>query len=115
MSLLRLLNVEGKLAIEHTTPGEGTWTLALSLSAFFNYWVLQYIIPVTSKPLLLCWTLVNLLGSHTFILTEYFFSNCGILTLLYCTLSHSPCLILWISLFSLLSFFSSLHPLVSKL
>ena len=113
MSLLRLLNVEGKLAIEHTTPGEGTWTLALSLSAFFNYWVLQYIIPVTSKPLLLCWTLVNLLGSHTFILTEYFFSNCGILTLL--DLLHTVYILLVLSSGSLSSLYSLFSPLSTLL
>ena len=61
---------------------------------------------------LFCVTLVNPLGSHTLIFPDYFF-NCGILTLLLCTLST----FLWSTglawplsfLFSFLSENSGLH------
>ena len=54
---------------------------------FLKYSVFQYTILLTSKFISFCVTLVNLLGPHTSILTGYFFFNCGILTLLFCTLS----------------------------
>ena len=46
-----------------------------------------YTIPPTSKLILFCIILVNLLGSHTLNITGNFFFNCGILTVLQCTLS----------------------------
>ena len=47
-------------------PAKSTKTLELSFSAFFNYSVLQYTIPLTSKRISFGVTLVNLLSSHTF-------------------------------------------------
>ena len=66
-------------------PAKGIKTLELTLSVFFNYWVLQHTIPITSKLLSFCWTLCwILLGSHTFILNT---SSPTAELLLYCRLS----------------------------
>ena len=70
---------------------------------FINYSVLQYTILLISKLISFCVNLVNLLGSHTLILTEYLFFECTILTLLICILStffQSALLSLLSSLFS---------------
>ena len=77
---------------------------------FLNYSVFQYTILLTSKFISFCVTLVNLLGPHTLILTGYFFfhSNSTILHTVHILLIFS-------SLFSLLSFFSSPHSPLSKL
>lgn len=48
--------------------------------------VLQYTIPLKSKFISFYETLINLLGSHSLSLSGYFFLNCGILTLIHCTL-----------------------------
>ena len=75
----------------------------------------QYTILLTSKSSSFCVTQANLLGSHTLILTGYFFFNCRILTLLYCTLSTFFLSSFPSSLFSLFSFLFSLHSLPNKL
>ena len=77
----------GKLATVHITSARCTKTFELSFSAFFNYSILQYTVPILSKPSSFCVTLVNILGSHSLILSGLLLLNCGILTLLYCTLS----------------------------
>ena len=96
--LLRL-NVGG-------TPrsAKGTKTLELSFSAFFNYSVLQYTIPLTSKLISFWVILVNLSCSHTLILNGYFFLNCGILS--GASLLHTVYILL---------VFSSLSPIYSLL
>ena len=58
--------------------------------------------------------IVSLIGSHTLILTGYFFFNCGILTPLYCTLSTFFLSSFPSSLFSLFSFLSTLFQVNSK-
>ena len=98
----------GNLLSNTQRPAKGTKTLEMYLSAFFNYWVHQYTIPITSKLLSFCWTLCWIfLGSHTFILNN---SYPTAEFLLNCTLS-SP-LSLLPTLFSPLS---SLKSLLSKL
>ena len=86
---VKLLNVGGggELATVHITSARCTKTFELSFSAFFNYSILQYTVPLLSKPSSFCVTLVNILGSHSLILSGLLLLNCGILTLLYCTLS----------------------------
>ena len=121
--MLLRLNVKGKQLSSIPRPAKGTRTLEPSFSAFLlgyffcfltlNYSVLQYTIPLTSKFISFCVTLINPLGSHTLILIGYFNFNCGILTLLYCTLSTS--VLLFSSFYFLFSLFSLLPTLFSPL
>ena len=99
MSIVTTIKIMSRgLAIEHTTLDERrqvSWIVFFAF--FFNYSVLQYVILLTSKLISFCVTPVNTLGSHTLSFTEYVFFNCGILNLLFCTLSA----FLWSALLSL--------------